>query len=64
MLIFVFFFYCFALDYILIFPSLTFSSLKTFCFCVCVCYVGILLMSVSLPPNKLADIQQLALSLL
>ena len=51
--------YWFTLDCILVFPSLTFTSLRPF---VSWGYVGIL--SVSLPPDKLADIQQLALSLL
>ena len=55
--------YFFILDYILIFPSLTFPSLRIFVF-----VFGLFLdpdhMSVSLPPDKLADIQQLALSLL
>ena len=54
--------YWFAFDYILIFLSVTFASLRLFCF------LGLswdtVHMPVSLPPDKLADIQQLALSLL
>ena len=55
--------YWLALDFILIFPSLTFTSLRPF---VSWGYIGILSMNmlVSLPSDKLADIQQLALSLL
>ena len=50
------------LDYILIFSSLTFASLRLLVFPGG--YIGILHISVSLPPDKLADIHQLALSLL
>ena len=48
--------------YISIFPSLTFGSLRPFTF-LGLCWDTVY-MSVSLPPDKLADIQQLALSLL
>ena len=54
--------YWFVLDYILIFPILTFSSIRLlvfFGFCWDTVHV-----SVSLLHDKLADIQQLALSLL
>ena len=54
--------YWFTFDCILIFSSLTFASLKTFSF-LGLCW-DTAHMSVSLPPDKLADIQQLALSLL
>ena len=54
--------YWFALDYILIFPGLTFPSLRPFVF-FGLCWVTVH-MSVSLPPNTLANIQQLTLSLL
>ena len=53
--------YWFALDYILIFPSLTFTSLRLFVSGLC---WDIVHMTVSLPPDKYADIQRLALSLL
>ena len=52
----------FSLDCIFIFPSLTFTYLILL---VSWGYVGILFyMSVALPPDKLADIQELALSFL
>ena len=50
-----------CLDYILIFPSLTFASLRLYFGGLCWDTVH---MSASLPPDKLADIQQLSLSLL
>ena len=49
-------------DYILIFPGLTFTSLRLFVF-LGLCGDSVHL-SVSLPPDKLADIRQLVLSLL
>ena len=54
--------YYFILDYILIFRSLTFASLRLFVLGG-LCWDTVH-MSVSLPPDKLADIQQLAFSLL
>ena len=54
--------YWFALDYILFFQSLTFASLSLICF-LGLCWDTVN-MSVSLQPDKLAGIQQLALSML
>ena len=51
-----------ALVYTSIFPSLSFASLSPLLFWVL--YWDTVCLSVSLPPDKLADIQQLALSLL
>ena len=49
----------FFLDYILIFPSLTFASLRLWGVC-----WDTVNMPLSLPPDKLADVHQLAFSLL
>ena len=55
--------YWFSLDYILIFPGVSSASLSFFLVFRESCWDTVH-MSVSLPPDKLADIQQLALSLL
>ena len=56
--------YWFSLDCILIFPSLTFASSRPLSLCFLGLHWDTVCMSASLPPDKLADFQQLALSFL
>ena len=55
--------YWFVFNYILIFPCLTFTLFRLFVFLGGLCWDTVYI-SVSLPPDMLADIQQFALSFL